>query len=277
MSIGKTGSRFLVAGAAFCGVIGLLEITASSGPAIGAVGQLLPQPVPGQVLGSGPSARVIALRRGDSFSVEPISGKPGESLPVNVQIPDLTEGAYNFLMFRYLPEQFKMSAGFRVEDRWVVSLADVDELTLTAPENYTGRFALEVRLRVGRTSTSDPITIPVDIRLPVSEPAPLASAAPSAPSLSPAVEDVMMQRADGWIEKRDIPAARLLYIYLAERGSARGAHALAQTYDPGFLREVGAAGLQPDLEEAKKWYRRAAELGNRDAEDRLRVLAAGTQ
>jgi hypothetical protein len=275
MRIGKRRARLVVAGVAVCGVVAALQITTSTNPAVGAVGYIAPQPEP--EIGFGAGMRMIALRRGDSFAIDPITGEPGQPLPINVQIPDITEGAYNFLMFRYLPEEFKLSVGFRVEDRWVVSLADVDDLTLTSPNDYSGRFELEVRLRIGRTSMSEPITIPVDIRSPAAEPAPLASAAPAAPSVSPAVEDTMMQRAEGWIEKRDIPAARLLYIYLAERGSARGAHALAQTYDPAYLRRVGAAGLQPDIEQAKRWYQRAAELGNRDAEDRLRVLAAGTQ
>ena len=46
------------------------------------------------------------------------------------------------------------------------------------------------------------------------------------------------------------------------------------TYDPDGLRRMGMVGVRPDLEQAKSWYTRAAELGPPEASQRLAALAA---
>ena len=83
----------------------------------------------------------------------------------------------------------------------------------------------------------------------------------------------LMRRGDAMLALRDISAARKLYESAADAGSAAGATALARTYDPGYLPNLGVVGLQPDPASAAVWYRKAAALGDRDAETRLRTLA----
>jgi TPR repeat protein len=68
---------------------------------------------------------------------------------------------------------------------------------------------------------------------------------------------------------KDISAARKYYEYAANAGSARAATSLARTYDPDFAARLG---LRPDPVMAAHWYRKAAALGNPDAEARLRIL-----
>ncbi len=83
-----------------------------------------------------------------------------------------------------------------------------------------------------------------------------------------------VSRGDAMLAMNDIAAARALYEYAANAGSARGARALAETYDPGFLRRLGVIGPKPDLALAAAWYRKAAALGDDGAEARIRTLAA---
>jgi hypothetical protein len=76
---------------------------------------------------------------------------------------------------------------------------------------------------------------------------------------------VYADRGDGMLAIKDISAARKLYEYAANAGSARAAMALAKTYDPDSLRQLGAIGVKPDLGLATAWYHKAAALGNHDA------------
>jgi TPR repeat protein len=75
---------------------------------------------------------------------------------------------------------------------------------------------------------------------------------------------------------KDVSAARRFYEYAANAGSARAATALARTFEPGFLAQLGVIGLRPDPALAAFWYRRAAALGDRDAEAWLHNLSTNS-
>jgi hypothetical protein len=93
-----------------------------------------------------------------------------------------------------------------------------------------------------------------------------------APTVPIAEEREELARGAGLMRLGDIGTARLIFQNLATRSSANGARALAETYDPIHLKEVAIAGLRPDIEAAKKWYRIAAELGDSKSATRLSVL-----
>jgi hypothetical protein len=80
-------------------------------------------------------------------------------------------------------------------------------------------------------------------------------------------------RGDAMLAIKDFSAARKFYEFAANGGSARAAMALAGTYDPAFLTQLGAVGVRPDPALAANWYRTAAALGAPDAEARLRTLS----
>jgi hypothetical protein len=80
-------------------------------------------------------------------------------------------------------------------------------------------------------------------------------------------------RGDEMLAIKDISAARKFYEHAANGGRARAATALAKTYDSAFLTQLGAVGVRPDPALAEAWYRRAAALGDPDAEARLRTLS----
>ena len=84
------------------------------------------------------------------------------------------------------------------------------------------------------------------------------------------------RRGDEMLAIKDISAARKFYEYAANARGARAATALAETYDPAFLIKLGAVGVRPDPALAATWYRRAAALGDPDAEARLYTLSTQT-
>lgn len=94
---------------------------------------------------------------------------------------------------------------------------------------------------------------------PVSAPLPKASADMDA-GISGSEEQSMLRRARELMDRGHITGARLIFEHLAQKRSALGAFALAQTYDEKFLTSISAKGLKPDQKLAAQWYRRAAEL-----------------
>ena len=86
-----------------------------------------------------------------------------------------------------------------------------------------------------------------------------------------------LARARALMKANDIAAARLIFTRLASNGIADAAFELGQTYDPDFLRTMHIAGLEPDLEVARRWYMKAAALGNADAQSRLATLKIETR
>jgi hypothetical protein len=71
----------------------------------------------------------------------------------------------------------------------------------------------------------------------------------------------------------DVIAARLAFRRAADGGDAQAALALGGTFDPLVLKSLGAVGVAADPAQARDWYQTAAELGSRDAPQRLKQLA----
>ncbi|MBX2804327.1 MAG: sel1 repeat family protein, partial [Hyphomicrobiales bacterium] len=92
--------------------------------------------------------------------------------------------------------------------------------------------------------------------------------------LSQDEEQKLLERAASLVEIGEIASARLMFEHLARQGSGLGALALAQTYDPIYFRSMKTlGGPAADIEQARIWYRIAAELGQSDANARLSALA----
>jgi hypothetical protein len=79
----------------------------------------------------------------------------------------------------------------------------------------------------------------------------------------------LMKRADGLIAIGDIAAARLLLEHAADAQEPSAALLLAQTYDPAVLGKSDARSITPDPMMARSWYRKAAQLGSLNAQQRL--------
>jgi hypothetical protein len=68
----------------------------------------------------------------------------------------------------------------------------------------------------------------------------------------------------------DVAAARLMLQHAAEAGSAEGAFALAETYDPLVFKKLGRReAVTLDVTLARSWYEKARNLGSTVARERI--------
>jgi hypothetical protein len=226
------------------------------------------------------------------FSVERIAGTPGTSIPIRISLPSLLKDngggqpAYTFLMFRGIPDGISLSSGFRTRNAWVVAVNDVENLKIQVPKSIQGDFPIEVIFYNGEASTPEKRSVILTIapaersktvasrESPPPSPAPTQADAPSPTALAvPTPEDAeLLRQGEAQLRNGNIVFARLLFEQLASRGSAQGAFAVAQTYDPVVLKQIAAVGMQGDSEKAKFWYRKAAELGNVPVTDIISAL-----
>jgi hypothetical protein len=194
-----------------------------------------------------------------------------------------------YFMIRGLPAGAKLSAG-RLSDSgtWLVKAQHAHALTLSVGAVAAGDYPIEVYvLRSGDSPQARRSLV-----LRVEPPAQLHAAASSdkgwtsalldlvpaaraaeAPAL-PADAGALHARARQLLAEGDIAAARLLLIYLAERGEGDAAYDLGRTFDRDMLAELGARGIDGDLASASGWYQRAVRAGNAKAAERLKLLAS---
>jgi hypothetical protein len=109
--------------------------------------------------------------------------------------------------------------------------------------------------------------VPPAVVGPMALPSPTAS--PAARRMEPDELAMLMKRAKGLLASGDIAPARLLLERAAEAQEPSAAFLLAQSYDPDVLRSSGGVSITPDLESARTWYQKAAQLGSADAQRRL--------
>jgi hypothetical protein len=102
----------------------------------------------------------------------------------------------------------------------------------------------------------------------VSEVSVSASAAPR----SPVDEQRLLARANALLRQADISGARPLLEHAVDRGSARAAFMLAETYDARVLQSWRARGIPGDLTKARELYEKAQAGGIEDAKERIKAL-----
>lgn len=212
--------------------------------------------------------------------------------PISLNLATPTSGV-RFIKISAFPEILELSRGFRLGDAWVASISDLDDLELITPPGLVKTIRLEVLYfqsnkappaaqrsliveLVPPGSRIAPVSRPVSRKVPVTPgsqpPAAQQPPPPSNATISAEQETDGLKRGATLMGNSDIASARLVYEDLALRGSAKGARALAETYDPAYLKGVFTAGLQPNPEKAKIWYGRAAELGDTVSLTRLGAL-----
>ena len=109
----------------------------------------------------------------------------------------------------------------------------------------------------------------LDPQVPVvSEGSASASAAPR----SLVDEQRLLARANALLRQADISGARPLLEHAVDRGSARAAFMLAETYDVRVLQSWRARGIPGDLTKARELYERAQAGGIEDAKERIKML-----
>ncbi|MGB0083907.1 MAG: hypothetical protein WBP94_00840 [Rhodomicrobiaceae bacterium] len=231
------------------------------------------------------------------FSVERIAGVSGSAIPIKIHLPSpLSENAnantaYTFLMIRGIPDGMSLSSGFRTRNAWMVAINEVENLKIAVPPNYQGDFPIDVLLYNGETAS--PAKLSIFIHVSSSKDVNTSSdyaATPQSPSeatvkalpsgalgVSKPEDEELLRQGEAQLRDGNIVYARLLFEELAAHGNAQGAFAVAQTYDPAVLDQIGAVGVRGDVELAKYWYRKAAELGSVPVNDILSALKKDRQ
>ena len=102
--------------------------------------------------------------------------------------------------------------------------------------------------------------------------APERSASASGAPSSLADEQRLLARANALLAQADISGARPLLQHALERGSARAAFMLAETYDARVLQSWRTSGISGDRTKARELYERARAGGIEDAKERIEAL-----
>jgi hypothetical protein len=132
------------------------------------------------------------------------------------------------------------------------------------------------QLTAGPPTSSDARSAPVAAApdspvKPFRPPARLRQAQPTS-AISPEDEARLVARAEFLIKQSDFYGARLLLEYALEKGSARAAFMMAETYDWRMLRAIQAYGVRGNAEKARELYELAAMAGIEKARERLAAL-----
>ena len=93
-----------------------------------------------------------------------------------------------------------------------------------------------------------------------------------AANIDPDMENQIFKRARSYLKQRDISSARMILQYAASLGSGISAMALAETFDPNYLKKVNLHDIAGSPRDARKWYDMAARLGIKEARRRLALL-----
>jgi hypothetical protein len=113
---------------------------------------------------------------------------------------------------------------------------------------------------------------------PPSPATPTVGLAPSPPPPRPALEaqqiKLLLEQGKQFVAVGDLVTARTVLRRAADADVAAGALALAETYDPAVLAKLGVRGLGGDVDQARRWYERARELGSDEAAQHLALLAS---
>ena len=84
---------------------------------------------------------------------------------------------------------------------------------------------------------------------------------------------LLIEQGRQFFDVGDLVAARILFLRAANAGDATAAVAMGATYDPVVLADRGVLGPAADLDQARRWYERAKEMGSPEGPRRLEMLA----
>jgi hypothetical protein len=239
-----------------------------------------------------------------------LSAEAGVSTPLGIRIG--TAAALprsSFLRIRGLPPTASLSEGYAIAPgSWAVPITAIDNLSIVvAPDtpqrsdivftlvSVEGAVLAETRSTLTLAAAASPTfgaqqepaaKAPANVTIlragtePPNEARTIGRpgfrSGPS--SLAPQDRDRamrFMQKGEEHLAEGNVSAARLMFERAADVGLAQAAMALAATFDATELARLSVrGGIQPDAKEARRWYERALQLGDAEAEPRLRRLGS---
>jgi hypothetical protein len=252
-----------------------------------------PVPIPVAEASSKPVLR-LAQRASVRISIAPrIVADPVSQLRLPIEV-SATDGLPNhiFVRIRGLPAAVSLSEGYAIAPGlWAISLMDLPRLKAIVPAGIAGQSELIVTivnedgavlgearsaLVIGTTAQAVAPAKPEDLP-PTGRTGPNSEATPRPPELSSQERErglTYLKRGDEQLAQGNFGTARLFYERAANAGLAQGAMALAGTYDAAELERLNVRGVQPDANEARRWYERANQLGASDTKQRLERMSA---
>jgi len=237
-----------------------------------------------------------------------ILAEPAVETPFPIQVgPPEAIPKQTFLRIRGLPSNATLSEGHAIAaGAWAIPLSGLPRLKIATPAGASGTSDVTISLvaidgRILSEVKSTLLIAPASAITPAATQAASAQAGanvaaltpadstelaaparlplvPPPPDISPENREralALMRRGDESLANGNVTAARLFYEQAAELDWGPAALALAMTYDPNELSRWNViGGIEPDLEQARRWYERARELGAIEALERLQRLGA---
>jgi hypothetical protein len=185
---------------------------------------------------------------------------------------------HSFVRLRGLPPLALLSDGHAISPgAWAVPLASLNDLDMTLPADVSGAYDVTVSLVAeDGTVVAQAATKLVISAKPGATPKLSADRQPVA--LTPADREAaekLIARGERDMQGGNVAQARQFFLRAAEAGLPRGALLLGSTYDPQELARLGVRSVQPNPALARKWYERARDLGDTEADERLANLGGG--
>jgi len=234
----------------------------------------------------------------------------GEAAPLGISIQDAADGTL-FLQIKGFASGTKLNVGFALGSTdWGLFAHELKNAQVQPPPDFVGTMDLIVDLYAADASAVDHRSLQLTwvragtenrlepqaragsgmkIQEPPQEPPPPRTGAPTESQEARRVQPEtngnsqsheitgLVKRGEDLISRGDLAAARLLLRRAAFVGDAHAALLLATTYDPGTFDKLHVHGLLPDVAMARYWYKKAEELGSREALQRLNALATQPQ
>ena len=218
-------------------------------------------------LGSVPPAAPAAGKPTPSFRIDDIAvpaGSADVAFPLSLDGGGGSTGNLRIVVTE-MPGGVSFNRGAKArDDSWIIRPQDLDGLRLTiSPDTNTSRVTVSLisdGVQVAQLSPTISIEPATDLRVSLGK-------------------NDNEDKARGLFEKGevrlgngDVIGARMFFKKAADAGDAQAANAMGATYDPDLFSSLRVQGMRPDLEMARRWYRRAMELGSKDSLDRLERL-----
>jgi len=225
-------------------------------------------------------ARPALAVKSPRLVVESQRGYANEPLALGVLLDGKANG--ETLLLQGLSEGTRLSVGSAFgRTAWRLPAAELGNVVAYAPQNFIGTMDARADLRstTDRLIDSQGLTLEwigkkADRHVSLGA-APQAAAAPK-----PIADEEMAalhKRAQDFLKSGDIASARLLLRRAANGGSADAALALGATFEDDFLAELGVLGFTRDVEQARSWYQKAAQMGSAEAARRLQRLESSVK
>ena len=276
----RSGARLALR---ICAAIGAAAIAAGAIVTVplirsGANAEVLGSAIMALVVGGGKQDQLAATTPEPRLLLRDDRGETNEILPVGIEI-DGNRAGVGIVLSGLAPDS-QLSAGSALGvSGWRLDADQLEGLQIRPPRDFVGAMNLMVDLRLPGDRVADSKGLRLEwVARPKIQPAAAVAPAAAPPAtvpqtppaepqtaalhLDPAEIAILLKRGQDTLNNGDLVAARLLLQRAAAAGSADGALALAQTFDPAVIGRLGAIGVVADAAKAREWYQKAARLGS---------------